>query len=41
MRKLMIMGVGIHEVSREVSVLTIMTALLLTVALAKFKKRLE
>jgi len=41
MRKLMIMGVGIGEVAREVTVLTLMTALLLTVALAKFKKRLE
>ena len=41
MRKLMIMGVGIQEVWREVAVLICMTALLLTVSLAKFNKRLE
>ncbi len=41
MRKLMIMGVGIGEVAREVTVLAIMTAILLTVALATFNKRLE
>ena len=41
MRKLMIMGVGICEVAREVSVLAVMTAVLLTVALATFNKRLE
>lgn len=41
MRKLMIMGVGIREVSREVAILSAMTAFLLTVALAKFKNRLE
>ena len=41
MRKLMIMGVGIGDVMREVSILAGMTALLLAVALLKFKKRLE
>ena len=41
MRKLMIMGVGIHEVWHEVVVLTGMTALLLIVSLKKFKTRLE
>ena len=41
MRKLMIMGVGIGGVLREVAILTAMTALLLGVALATFKKRLE
>lgn len=41
MRKLMIMGVGIGEVSREVTVLAAMTALILTIALKKFKVRLE
>ena len=41
MRKLMVMGVGIGEVTRELTVLVAMTALLLTVSLAKFKKRLE
>ena len=41
MRKLMIMGVGIESVLTEVAVLTGMTVLLLTVALAKFKTRLE
>lgn len=41
MRKLMIMGVGIGEVLREVAILTGMTLFLLTVALAKFKVRLE
>lgn len=41
MRKLMIMGVGIREVAREVTVLAVMTTLLLTVALATFNKRLE
>ena len=40
MRKLMIMGVGIHEVAREVIILSLMTLFLLTVALAKFKTRL-
>ena len=41
MRKLMIMGVGIGEVTRELTVLVAMTTLLLTVSLVKFKKRLE
>ena len=41
MRKLMIMGVGIGEVAREVSILTAMTALLLLLSLLKFKTRLE
>ncbi len=41
MRKLMIMGVGIGEVLHEVAILTGMTLFLLTVALAKFKVRLE
>jgi len=41
MRKLMIMGVGIGEVMKEVAVLAAMTALLLTVALKKFRTRLE
>ncbi len=40
MRKLMIMGVSINEVAKEVTVLIGMTALLLTIALAKFKVRL-
>ena len=40
MRKLMIMGVGIGEVARETLILLAMTALLLTVALKKFKVRL-
>ena len=41
MRKLMIMGVGIKEVAREVIILLIMVAMLMTLALAKFNKRLE
>ena len=41
MRKLMIMGVGIGEVVREVAILSGMTVLLLAVSLAKFKTRLE
>ncbi len=41
MRKLMIMGVGIGEVMKEVVILIGMTTLLLTIALAKFKTRLE
>ena len=41
MRKLMIMGVGIGEVAREVIVLALMTALFLTVALKKYNTRLE
>ena len=41
MRKLMIMGVGIGEVLKEVVVLVSMTVLLLTIALKKFNVRLE
>lgn len=41
MRKLMIMGVGIQEVGREVAILAGMTLLLLAVSLKKFKTRLE
>ncbi len=41
MRKLMIMGVGIESIWREVLVLCVMTALLLTVALKTFNKRLS
>jgi ABC-2 type transport system permease protein len=41
MRKLMIMGVGLGEVMREVIILSGMTLLLLTISLAKFKIRLE
>ena len=41
MRKLMIMGVGIGEVMREVAILSGMTIFLLIVSLAKFKTRLE
>ena len=40
MRKLMIMGVGIGEVTREVAVLAVMTVVLLAVALKKFNVRL-
>ena len=40
MRKLMIMGVSINEVAKEVTILIGMTAFLLTIALAKFKVRL-
>jgi len=41
MRKLMIMGLGIGEVMKEVTILVAMTALLLTIALKKFNVRLE
>lgn len=41
MRKLMIMGVGIGDVAREVAVLAAMTAVLLAVSLKKFNVRLE
>ena len=41
MRKLMIMGVGIGGVAREIGILAGMTALLLAVALKMFKTRLE
>ena len=40
-RKLMIMGVGIGEVAREVTVLTGMTVVLLAIALKKFDVRLK
>ena len=41
MRKLMIMGVGVADVAREVAILSLMTAALLAVSLKKFKVRLE
>ena len=41
MRKLMIMGVGISEVLREVVILSLMTVFLLALSLAKFNNRLE
>ena len=41
MRKLMIMGVGVGEVAKEIIILTVMTLLLLAVALKKFNVRLE
>lgn len=41
MRKLMIMGVGIEEVTQEIIVLAGMTLFFLAIALAKFNKRLE
>ncbi len=41
MRKLMIMGVGIKEVAREVLILVGMLTVLMTLALVKFNKRLE
>ena len=41
MRKLMIMGVGIKEAAREVLILLGMLVLLMSLALAKFNKRLE
>ena len=41
MRKLMIMGVGIGDVMKEVIILAAMTILLLTIALKKFNVRLE
>ena len=41
MRKLMIMGVGIDAVAREVAVMAGMTVVLLAVALKKFNVRLE
>ena len=41
MRKLMIMGVGIGEVAREVTVLAGMTVVLLAIALKKFNVRLK
>ncbi|SHM16543.1 ABC-2 type transport system permease protein [Xylanibacter ruminicola] len=41
MRKLMIMGVGIEDVAREVAVLAVMTVVLLAIALKMFNVRLE
>ena len=41
MRKLMIMGVGIQEIMREVTILTAMTLFLLAISLKKFKTRLQ
>ncbi len=41
MRKLMIMGVGIGDVTREVAVLAGMTVVLLAIALKRFNVRLE
>ena len=41
MRKLMIMGVGIDQVLRELGILLLMTIVLLSLALTTFKKRLE
>lgn len=41
MRKLMIMGVGINNVFYEVGVLGLITAVMLSIALLKFNKRLE
>ena len=41
MRKLMIMGVGIGDVAREVAVLAGMTVVLLAIALKRFNVRLE
>ena len=41
MRKLMIMGVGIEQVYRELTVLVGMFVILLSLSLAKFNKRLE
>ena len=41
MRKLMIMGVGIREIAREVGILSAMTLAVLIISLKKFKTRLE
>ena len=41
MRKLMIMGVGVGQVMREMDILLLMLAVLLALALASFKKRLD
>lgn len=40
-KKLMIMGVGIDTIVQEVTILTTMTVVIVTVALKKFKTRLE
>jgi ABC-2 type transport system permease protein len=41
MRKLMIMGVGMGAIMKEMLILLGMTALFLTIALVKFNKRME
>lgn len=41
MRKLMVMGVGMEQVMNEMAVLLVMLAILLSLALVTFKKRLE
>ena len=41
MRKLMIMGVGVESVLKEIGILTGMTIFLLSLALAKFNKMLD
>ena len=41
MRKLMVMGVGVADVVRETAILSAMALFVLTVALAKFRNRLE
>ena len=41
MRKLMVMGVGMDDVVREMAVLSAMALFFLTVALATFRNRLE
>lgn len=41
MRKLMIMGVGIGDVLKEVAILTVFTAVILVIALKKYNVRLE
>ena len=41
MRKLMIMGVGVGAITKEVTILSGMTAGLLIIALKKFNNRLE
>ena len=40
-RKLMVMGVGLQMVGRELLILTAMSLLILGIALKKFKTRLE
>ncbi len=40
-RKLMIMGVGVNMIYQELTVLAMMTGILLTISLKKFKTRLE
>ena len=41
MRKLMVMGVGVADVVRETAILSAMALFFLTVALVKFRNRLE